>query len=294
MPETRLIPIDQIIEPPEPVRVTIDEGKLYELRDSIRALGQLQAIIVVPASVGPLHVGESDVEETCGHHDHDLPRYEIVAGHRRYLAARLVPLAELRCDVYEDGWKAKEAAMLAENAFREDITAAEEGWKYCALVEKFNLTEAQLCALVQQKPEYIYARMDLVRADQKVAQLVAERKINFGVAQQLLRCKDMEHRAYLSHLAAESGATINVVKGWIAQYNAQQQGPQEPLPTTTVPDAGTPPQENHMKCWCCGGEKDPQNLRLIYLHWYELDSLHKILTEAGLRPGAPQAAAGGA
>src|SRR5579864_3653180 len=227
--ETRLIPIDQIIEPPEPVRVTIDEGKLYELRDSIRSLGQLQAIIVVPTATAS---GAPEADTRIPRTDADsgaVPRYEIVAGHRRYLAARLVPLAELRCDVYEDGWKAKEAAMLAENAFREDITAAEEGWKYCALVERYTLTEAQLCAMVQQSPEYIYARMDMVRKDADVSRLVAERKINFTVAQQLLRCEDAAHRKYLATLAAESGATANVVRGWIAQWRAQQSGPQEPL-----------------------------------------------------------------
>jgi ParB family chromosome partitioning protein len=292
--DTRLIPIDQIIEPPEPVRVTIDEGKLYELRDSIRALGQLQAIIVIPVDGGEAKQEAGLSEASQSSCQPVVTRYEIVAGHRRYLAGRLVPLAELRCDVYEDGWKAKEAAMLAENAFREDITAAEEGWKYCALVEKFQLTEAQLCALVQQKPEYIYARMDMVRADEKIARLVAERKINFGVAQQLLRCKDMEHRAYLSTLAAESGATINVVKGWIAQHQAQQVSPQESLPINTAPDAGSPPVENTMVCRCCKRGNDPQNLRLIYVHWFELDFFDRVMREAGFNEPPPAAAAGGA
>jgi len=292
--ETRLIPIDQIIEPPEPVRVTIDEGKLYELRDSIRSLGQLQAIIVVPTATAS---GAPEADTRIPRTDADsgaVPRYEIVAGHRRYLAARLVPLAELRCDVYEDGWKAKEAAMLAENAFREDITAAEEGWKYCALVERYTLTEAQLCAMVQQSPEYIYARMDMVRKDEVVAKLCAERKINFTVAQQLLKCPDEAHRHYLASLAAESGATGNVVKGWVAQWRAQQTSPQEALPMNQVPDAGSPPIENTMFCRCCGRSTDPQNLRLIYVHWYELDFFDRIMKESGLGNNAQPAAAGGA
>jgi ParB/RepB/Spo0J family partition protein len=286
--ETRNIPLDQIMEPTEPVRVTIDEAKLYELRDSIRALGQLQAIIVVPVQVAEGEGAASSGVAASGPVEAQVPHYEIVAGHRRYLAARLAPLAELRCDVYEDGWKAKEAAMLAENAFREDITAAEEGWKYCALVEKYTLTEAQLCALVQQKPDYIYERMDMVRADQKIAQLVAERKISFGVAKQLLRCKDMEHRSYLATLAAESGATINVVKGWIAQHQAQQVAPQEVLPGAPAPDAGSPPVENTMVCRCCQRGNDPQNLRLIYVHWFELDFFDRVMKEAGFsQPAQP-------
>ena len=95
-------------------------------------------------------------------------------------------------------------------------------------------------------------------------------------------------------MAADSGATRNVVKMWVAQWNQQQQGAQEQLPVAAATDAGTPVHENTVKCWLCGGEKVTQNLRLIYLHWYELDSLKRILTEAGMVPGGPPAAAAGA
>lgn len=283
VPETRHIPLDQIVEPPAPVRATMDEGKLFELRDSIRAIGLLQPIIVVSVGDGPREMvavsGSGDLSTS----QPAVTRYEIVAGHRRYLAARLVPLATVECKVYEDNWSAKEAAMLAENAFREDITAAEEGWKYCELVEKYTLTEAQLCAMVQQSPEYIYARMDMVRTDEHVAKLVAERRINFSVAKELLKCKDVEHRRYLATLAADSGCTTNVAKMWVNQWKAQQQAALPAPPTTATPDAGSPPVENTVKCWCCSGDKDPQNLRLIYVHWYELDTWERILREAGLR-----------
>jgi ParB/RepB/Spo0J family partition protein len=275
------------------VRVSIDEAKLYELRDSIRALGQLQAIIVVPVQAQSPDLEKNSSGNTVPTASQEQPRYEIVAGHRRYLASRLVPLAELRCDVYEDGWKAKEAAMLAENAFREDITAAEEGWKYCALVEKYTLTEAQLCAMVQQSPEYIYARMDMVRKDAVVAKLCAERKINFTVAQQLLKCPDEAHRHYLAAMAAESGATGNVVRSWVAQWRAQQTAPQEVLPGAPAPDAGSPPVENTMVCRCCQRGNDPQNLRLIYVHWFELDFFDRVMKEAGFAAPAPTAPGGG-
>jgi ParB family chromosome partitioning protein len=259
--------MELILEPPAPMRASMDEEKLYELRDSLRAKGQLQPIIVYPQA----------------------DKFEIAAGHRRFLAARLVPFLTIECKVYEDSEMAREAAMLTENAFREEVTPAEEGWKYCEIVEKYKCTEAELCAMVGHNPEYIYARMDMVKADEVVARLNAARKITFTVAKELLKCKDVAHRHYLATMAAESGATGNVVKSWVAQYIAQQQGTIEMPPPTTVPDAGTPPVENHMKCWCCGGEKDPQNLRMIYLHWYEMEGLQRVLIEAGLKPGAPTA-----
>lgn len=285
MPETRFIPTAQIVEPTAPVRASMDEGKLEDLMGSIRSIGLLQALIVVPIP------GSSNAEptpsdptgDTCTHPDHF--KYRIVAGHRRFIACRALHMPTIECKVYPTEWDAEVAAKIAENAFREDVTAAEEGWFYCELVEKGQLTEAELCAKVRQKPEYIYARMDLVRKDGNLAKLVAERKINFTVAKELLRCSDQSHRNYLADMAAQSGCSGTVAKMWVEQWKATQQSALPATPGTAPTDAGTPPHENTIKCWCCGGEKDPQNLRMIYLHWYELESLAKILREAGLRPG---------
>lgn len=289
MPELRNVPMSLIDEPPAPVRATMEEGALYELRDSIRAMGLLQPIIVVlTGAVAPQGdaVGDNPTAVTPAQ---AVPRYEIVAGHRRFLAARLVPMEQIPCMVYADGSLAKEAAMLHENAFREDMTAAEEGWFYCELIEKHTLTEEQLCAMVRQKPDYIYDRMDMVRKDANIARLVAERKMNFSVAKELLKCSDVEHRAYLAHLSVESGATARVARSYVQQWLAQQQGTTVPPQTLPPADAGSPPVENTMKCWCCGKGDDPQNLRLLYLHWYELEGLQRVLTEAGLRPGSAPA-----
>jgi ParB family transcriptional regulator, chromosome partitioning protein len=283
MPELRHIPLAQIIEPPAPMRSSMDEQALLDLRDSIRAIGLLQPIIVIPFP------GDGTVPVASEQEGAQRPtwppalRFEIVAGHRRYLACKVVPLETMPCMVYEDGSLAKEAAMLAENVYREDITAAEEGWFYCELIEKHTLTEAQLCAMVRQTPEYIYARMDMVRADAEIAQLVAQRKLNFTVAKELLKCKDKEHRMYLANMAAESGATGRVVKSWVQQWEQQQQPAIPVAPGPTGPDAGSPPVQSSMKCWCCGRGEDPQNLRLIYVHWYELDTWNRILRESGLR-----------
>ncbi len=290
----RNIPISQIVEPPEPVRVTIDEAALYELRDSIRAIGLLQPIIVVPIEFAAPPEAKEDYDGVVPTRSAEATRYEIVAGHRRFLAAKLVPLKEVECKVYESSWDAKLAAMVAENAFREDVTAAEEGWKYLAAVEQFKPTEAELCAMFQQTPEYIYVRMEMCTKDGNIAKLVSERKINFSVAKELLKCSDESHRAYLAQLCAESGATARVARSYVQQYLAQQQGTVTLTPAEPAPDTGSSPVENTVRCWCCGGDKDAQNLKLIYIHWYELEGLRKVLVEAGLAPGATTAAGAGA
>lgn len=287
----RNIPLAQIIEPPEPVRVSMDEPALYELRDSIRAIGLLQPIIVVPIEFSAPTKATEDYDGVLPIASAEPTRYEIVAGHRRFLAAKLVPLKEVECKVYDSTWDAKLAAMVAENAFREDVTAAEEGWKYLQAVEQYKPTEAGLCSMFHQSPEYIYARMDMCTKDPNIATLVAQRKLNFSVAKELLKCSDESHRAYLAQLCAESGATARVARSYVQQYVSQRSGQLEPLTQEPQPDTGSAPIENTVKCWLCGGDKDAQNLKLIYLHWYELEGLKKVLVEAGLAPGATSAAA---
>jgi ParB family chromosome partitioning protein len=290
--QIRTIPLSQINEPPEPVRVTMDEPALYELRDSIRAIGLLQPIIVVPIESSPAKEETEDYDGVVAHRPAEVTRYEIVAGHRRFLAARLVPLKEVECKVYDSAWDAKLAAMVAENAFREDVTAAEEGWKYLAAVEQYKPNEAELCAMFHQSAEYIYARMDMCTKDPNIATLVAQRKLNFSVAKELLKCSDESHRAYLAQLCAESGATARVARSYVQQYVTQQSGPLETLTQEAQPDTGSMPVENTVRCWCCGGDKDAQNLKLIYIHWYELEGLKKVLVEAGLAPGGTASVAG--
>lgn len=285
MPETRQIPLSQIIEPPAPMRATMNEEALLSLRDSIRALGLLQPIIVVPvATATDASVAEKRADSECADNG-AMPSYEIVAGHRRFLACRMVPLDTVECKVFETGTLAKVAAMIAENVEREDVTAAEEGWFYCQLAEDGTLTEAQLCDMVKQKPEYIYARMDMVRADADISRLVAERKLTFSVAKELLRCKDKAHRDYLATMAVDAGTSTKQARMWVAQWQQQQQPTVAPQPAQDTAAPGGPPQTNIFTCWVCGGDKDPQNLVELKIHWYEKDSLERILREAGLKPG---------
>src|SRR5713101_1800778 len=145
MTETREINLDLLLEPPLTLRMTMDDEKLHDLAESIKLYGVLQNLVVVPASdlpaefAGALLVTESTVSPL------DAVRYEIVAGHRRYLAARLAGLVTVPCKIYEKLEDGKYAVMLAENGFREEVTAAEEGVFFLELAEKQGRSEPQLC-----------------------------------------------------------------------------------------------------------------------------------------------------
>ncbi|MGH9492910.1 MAG: ParB/RepB/Spo0J family partition protein, partial [Terriglobales bacterium] len=257
---------------------SMDEEKLEELTESIRRMGVLQNLIVVPSN----------------------DRYEIVAGHRRYHAAQRAGLTTVPCRVFTDGELAKAAAMLHENTYREDLTAAEEAVFYRQLIDQGNLTEVALCALVQQKPDYIYARLDLLKGDAKVFEAVLERKLNFSVARELnkTRCDlhplrmdasepeggcprcsaDTAHRRYLLDSAISSGASVSMVRQWIHEWKLSKvPAPAASSAQPTSEGLAAPAGPSN---WCevCGQAEDAQNLVLVHVHSWEVEQYRKVIS----------------
>lgn len=276
MPESRDITIDFLAEPPAPVRATMDTVKLEELAASIRRMGLLQPIVVVPlrAESAP-GVGDANAPDGAAPTP-GTARYEIVAGHRRFLAARMAGLRAVPCRVYESDEIAKEAVMLHENTCREDLSAAEEGWLFCEIAEREGITEMELCRLTGHDPGYIYPRMDLVRKDEEVAKANAQREINFAVAKAINKCEDQAHRRYLLQLAVQSGATARVVTGWVQQYNAQASEPQPPQQEGGAVIAPPPPPENVLKCFLCNQVHAPERLRSVFICYSEIEFVKRV------------------
>src|SRR5258708_7192887 len=134
--------------------MSMDEEKLHELEESIKRLGVLQDLAVVPSN----------------------GKYEIVFGHRRFIAARLAGLVKVPCKIYENADDAKYEMMLAENGFREEVTAAEEGAFFLDLAEQHGWSEPQICQHVHRSADYVNERAKLVRKFPEVFKRVAARE----------------------------------------------------------------------------------------------------------------------
>lgn len=246
MAELRNVDMQYIIEPALPVRAAMDEEKLAELKQSLAEIGLLQPIILMPS-------GE---------------RYEIEAGHRRFLAARELGWTEIRAVIYQPGEIQHEAAKLHENLFREDITAAEEALFFAELVEKHGYDEERLCKATSRSANYIADRMRLLRGDQNVFTAVMERKIPFAVGR-LLNSIEAEplRRMYLDQ-AIRSGAPARVVRDWVNHLKVEAIGPVTVQPQDYGNGAGEDGPAHAMECFFCGGWKDTYNLQMVWIHSY--------------------------
>jgi ParB family chromosome partitioning protein len=263
--ETREINLDLLLEPPITERMTMDEDKLHELAESVKRYGVLQNLVVVP----------------------DNGKYEIVAGHRRYLAARLAGLVTVPCKIYEDLEDGKYGAMLAENGLREEVTAAEEGVFFLQLAEKKGWSEPQLCTHFHRSADYINERVKLVTKFPEVMKRVASREMNWAQAKAIMRLKNPRWQPYLIEQACLHGATARTLSQYIDQFHAQDLAAVgQPAPHT--PEHNRLLQEPERKaCTWCQRDDDQVNLTQIPIHSYHVKDLTEYLRATGIGSRSP-------
>lgn len=151
-------------------RKKFDEETLNELADSIKKFGVLQPLLV----------------QKKGSH------YEIVAGERRWRAAKLAGLTELPVVIREyDKQQTMEIALI-ENVQRADLNAIEEAQAYQRLIQEFHLTQEEIAARVSKNRATITNSMRLLKLDGRVQQMLIDGKISSGHARALLALEDSE------------------------------------------------------------------------------------------------------
>jgi ParB/RepB/Spo0J family partition protein len=272
-------------EPPNPMRLTMDDEKLAELIDDIKAQGILQNLVVVSLA----REGGAADTAAAGISGEVLsdraPLYEIVAGHRRYKAACAAGIASAPCLVFTDATLAKHAAMSAENTLREDVSPAEEAYWYAELIDKLDLTEDQLTKTVRKPLNYIYKRLDLLRGNPAVLEAVKQRLIVLSVAEQLNRVDNADHCAYLTRLAVEGGVTARVAMEWVQQY--KKTGPSPVVDLKPFIEAGKEGQAaaQATKCFLCKSAAYPANIVWVAIHDFERDQLLAQLEGVAAPPG---------
>ena len=159
------LPISQVESCSSQPRKHFDEASLAELADSIRQHG-----IIQPLTVRKLASGY----------------YQIIAGERRWRAARLAGLQEVPVIVMEaDDRKAAELAMI-ENLQREDLNPMEEAAGYQALMEQHNMTQEEAAQRVGKSRSAVANSLRLLNLAPAVRKLVEEDKLSAGHARALL------------------------------------------------------------------------------------------------------------
>jgi len=275
-----VVPLDLLLEPELPARESMNDEKMAELVESMAQVGQLFPLLVVPHAFWSDGSGQLAKEKPEGKPSSATTRYEIIDGHRRFIAARELRWQAMRVEIYERKDVAMEAARAHANLVREDMNAAEEAVWYRQLIDLHALDEEGLCKLVLRKPDYIGDRMRLLRGDPEIFQCVRDGRIRFGVARELNKITDQGMRRYYLDCAMRGGHAQHIVASWVKDWKTQQVLIPQSAPAAPVNGDQAAIEPYHMECFTCGGDKDPWNLVNVYIHKWELEEIKKVLAQS--------------
>lgn len=139
-------------------------------------------------------------------------KYQIIAGERRWQAAKSIGLESIPCLIKEyDDSKVAEIALV-ENLQREDLNDIEEALAYSMLIEKYNFTQEKLSEAVGKSRSNIANTMRLLKLDKKIQAHVINGEISGGHARALLRLTSLKHQFHVLNKIKEEQLSVRDVE----------------------------------------------------------------------------------
>ncbi|MBU0588093.1 MAG: ParB/RepB/Spo0J family partition protein [Gammaproteobacteria bacterium] len=215
-------------------RTRMDEGALYELAESIKVQGIMQPILVrrLSDAEGQRRRQASATSEPSGG-AHDAPEravYEIIAGERRFRAARLAGLDSVPVLVRDVPDEAAAAMALIENIQREDLNPLEEAQGLQRLIKEFGLTHEQAAQAVGRSRSAASNLLRLLNLADPVQTMLMAGDLDMGHARALLALDRATQITAANQIAAKKMSvreTENLVKKLSAEFNLTASKPKK-------------------------------------------------------------------
>ena len=251
------LPVSQIESCRNQPRKNFDQEKLEELAESIRQHGVIQPLTVRKLSSG---------------------YYQIIAGERRWRAARLADLEEIPAVIIEaDDRKAMELAMI-ENLQREDLNPMEEAEGYRALVENYGMTQEQAAQRVGKSRSAVANALRLLDLEENLKVLVEDGNLSAGHARAILPLSPAL-RAQAVKTIMQSSLSVRQTEQLVKRLLAKEQEPEEPV-KKALPEVDYVAEAERSLSSCLGracrisrGRKKGK----IEIEYYDMDDLNDLL-----------------
>ena len=217
MPESKkgsgeLLRISDVEPRRDQPRKSFDREALEALADSIATYGVLQPIIVRQSA---------STEGT----------YEIIAGERRWRAAKMAGLSEIPAVILDgDELKAAQVALI-ENIQREDLNPVEEAMGYGALIERFGLTQEQVAKQVGKNRTTITNALRLLKLPDEILDMLVKGELTEGHARALLGLDDEAAMIALATRVIQLSLTVRATESAVKRI--LEAGEEEPKPEKT-------------------------------------------------------------
>lgn len=184
----------------EQPRKHFDEESLQELADSIKKYGIIQPLLV----------------------EKKEKYYEIIAGERRWRAAKLAGLKEIPVMIKEISEQEKMEVALIENIQREDLNPIEEAQAYKRLLEEFHLKQEDVANRLSKSRSAITNTMRLLKLDERVQTMLADGGLSAGHARALLSIEDGDKQYELALKIVDKGLSVREVEALLKKKPAEK------------------------------------------------------------------------
>ena len=248
------LPISQVETCSSQPRKRFDDESLQELADSISQHGIIQPLTVRKLSSG---------------------YYQIIAGERRWRAARLAGLQEVPVIVIEaDDRKAAERAMI-ENLQREDLNPMEEAAGFQSLIESYHMTQEEAAQRVGKSRSAVTNALRLLGLTPSVRKLVEEGKLSAGHARALVPLSPSLQESAANAIVS-GGLSVRQTEALVKRLSAEKKKAQvkDPDEVDYLAEA-----QNELKARLCRGVKIVPGRKKgrIELEYYGVDDLNDLL-----------------
>ena len=249
------------IEPnPDQPRKAFDDEKLAALADSVKEHGILQPIVVKKNENG---------------------LYTIIAGERRWRAARMAKLKEVPVIIKDFDEKTVMEVSLIENLQREDLNPIEEALGYERLLKEFGLTQEEIAAKVGKSRPAVANTMRILALSQPVRRLVEQLELSAGHGRALLGIEDAKLQEETAYIIIERDWSVRQTENYVNQLaKEKKEKPAEKPDKINVAKAELEERLGNLlgtKVTIKQGAKKGR----IEIEFYDKDSLEKIVNKLG-------------
>ena len=257
-----VVSIDKIDEPEAPARADPYTEDIQELAESIRELGLLNPITLKKKG----------------------DRYEIVAGHRRYLAVKLLGWTEIPAQVVEAEQHSYSSMMLAENLVRKNLSPVEEACMIQDILERGEETINSLAQALGKHRQWITKRLAILEWPTDIQKALHEGLISYAVAEYLAQIDDDDTRLRYLKTAIEKKISAETAKMWLDLYESSKEIPGFELDPAEIQHEKVDYTKVTLKCQICEQEIFPVFARSIVVCADCLKEIFKIkaLLKAGV------------
>lgn len=203
--------LEQITPNPDQPRTTFDNEALEELAASIRELGIIQPLSL--RKVGP-------------------DAYQIIAGERRYRAAKLAGLESVPAYIRTANDSELTEMALIENIQREDLNAIEIALTFKKLIDQYQLTQERLSERIGKKRATIANFLRLLRLPAEVQLGLRDKKVDMGHARALLSIENPQQQLRLYNQIVKEGLSVRRVEELAKAYRDTGDAPHVPAEKT--------------------------------------------------------------